>query len=120
MGGGHQFEIESMRDNKKGVHPAWVAVGCFTIVGLSVAGYLLGEWFVRANSEAGWILLPAEWAWPSQSPFLIIKLALALIVLLLGSTIFSIVYTMINPPKPGKFDITDSTVFPPPPKRMKR
>jgi hypothetical protein len=119
MGAGHQFEIESMKDKKKVVHPAWVAVGCFTVVGLSAAGYLLGEWFLRANTKEGWMPLPAELAWPPQNPFILMKLAFALIVLLLGSTIFSIVYTVINPPKPGKYDVLDASIFPPPPKRRK-
>ncbi len=83
MGGGHQFEIESMRQKKKEIHPAWSAVGCFIVVGLTTAGYLLGGWFVTANAEADWIALPAELAWPAQSPFLLLKLSFALIALLL-------------------------------------
>jgi hypothetical protein len=26
---------------------------------------------------------------------------------------------LINPPKPGKFDVIDPSIFPPPPRRMK-
>ena len=108
-----------MREKKKILHPAWAAVGCFSLVGLTTAGYFLGDAFIRANSEAGWIPLPEELAWPSQNPYLIIKLAMAFIVFLIGSAVFSIVYTLINPPKPGKFDVIDPSIFPPPPKRMK-
>lgn len=119
MGAGHQFEIQAMKDQKKDIHPAWSAVGCFTLVGLSALGYFVGDWFVKANGAAGWLAFPREWAWPAGNPFLIIKISVALLVLLLGSAVFSIVYTLINPPKPGKFDITDSTIFPPPPKRRR-
>jgi len=119
MGVGHQFEMETMRDKKKFIHPAWAAVGCFSLVGLTAAGYFLGEAFLRANNEAGWIPLPQEWAWPPQNPYLIVKLATALFTFLIGTTVFSIAYTLINPPKPGKFDVIDPSIFPPPPRRMK-
>jgi hypothetical protein len=119
MGAGHQFEIESMRDKKKPVHPAWVAVGCFTIVGLSAVGYLLGDWFVKADQEKAWIYLPAEFALPASNPYLIVKVAFALVMVLLGSALISVIYGIVNPPKPGKYDVTDSTIFPPPPRRRK-
>lgn len=119
MGGGHQFEIEAMREKKKVVQPIWAGIGCLMIVGLTTGGYLLGGWLITANSQKGWIALPAELAWPPQNPFLLVKLGLALIVLLIGSAAISIVYVLINPPKPGKFDVTDSSIFPPPPKRRK-
>ena len=119
MGAGHQFEIDSMRETKKTVHPAWAAVGCFSLVGLTTAGYFLGEAFLRANSDAGWIPLPPEFAWPPENPYLIIKLAMALFTFLFGTAVFSIVYTLIHPPKPGKFDVIEPSIFPPPPRRMK-
>jgi len=119
MGGGHQFEIESMRDKKKEIHPAWSAIGCFIVAGLTTGGFLLGGWFVTANAEANWIALPAELAWPSQSPFLLLKLAFALIALLIGSTVISIAYVLVHPEKPGKFDVKDSSIFPPAPRRRR-
>jgi hypothetical protein len=94
-------------------------VGCFTIAGLSSAGYLLGNWFITADQKNGWMALPPEFAIPASNPYLIIKLAFALVVLLLGSAFVSVLYGVINPPKPGKFDVTDSTIFPPPPRRRK-
>jgi hypothetical protein len=119
MSGGHQYEIDAMHDRKKPLHPAWVAVGCLTLVGLSTVGYLLGSWFVTADLKNGWILLPPEYALPASNPFLIIKLAVALITVLIGSAFFSIIYGVLNPPKPGKYDITDTAIFPPPPRRRR-
>jgi hypothetical protein len=119
MGGGHQYEIEAMRNQKKPLHPAWVAVGCFSLVGLSTIGYLLGSWFIEADQKNGWIALPQEYALPASNPYLIIKLGIALIVVMFGSALFSIIYGVLNPPKPGKYDVTDSTIFPPPPKRRR-
>jgi hypothetical protein len=95
-------------------------VGCFSLVGLTTTGYLLGGALIRANNEAGWVVMPQEWAWPSQNPYLILKLVMALIVFLIGSAVFSIVYTLVNPPKPGKFDVTDPSIFPPPPRKTRR
>jgi hypothetical protein len=114
MGAGHQFEIEAMRDKKRPIHPAWVAVGCFTLVGLSVSGYLLATWFIAADQKNGWIPLPPT------SLYLFFKLAAALIVVLIGSALFSILYGVVNPLKPGRYDVTDTTVFPPPPRRVKK
>ena len=120
MGAGHSFEIDSMKQKKKAIHPAWSAIGCFIVVGLTTAGYFLGNWFVSANAEAGWIPLPAELAWPAQSPFLLVKLSFALLMLLIGSTLISIVYVIIRPPKPGKYDVIDPSIFPPTPHRTRR
>jgi hypothetical protein len=119
MGAGHQFEIESMKQAKKTLHPAWAGIGCFLLVGLSIVGYLVGEWFLSVNAQRGWIPMPAELAWPAQNPFLLVKLGIALIVLLIGSTAISIVYTVLHPPKPGKFDVIDASIFPPPPRRRR-
>jgi hypothetical protein len=113
MRAGHQFEIEAMQEKKKSIHPAWVAVGCFTLVGLSAAGYFLATWFIAADQENGWIPLPPA------GLYLYFKLASALIVVLIGSALFSIIYGVINPIKPGKYDMSDTTVFPPPPRRRK-
>jgi hypothetical protein len=119
MGGGHQFGIESMRDKKGTIHPIWAGVGCLILVGLTTGGYLLGSLFLEMNSREVWIVLPAEWAWPPQQPFIIIKIIFSLITLLFGSAIISIVYTLVNPPKPGKFDVIDPSIFPPPPRRRR-
>jgi hypothetical protein len=113
MGAGHQFEIEAMRDKKKSIHPAWVAVGCFTLVGLSAAGYFLATWFIAADQKNGWIPLPPVALYP------FFELGSALIVVLIGSALFSIVYGVVNPLKPGRYDVTDTTTFPPPPRRRK-
>jgi hypothetical protein len=119
MGAGHQFNIEAMRQKRMMIHPAWAGVGCFTIAGLSAGGYLLGSWFVSANAEANWIPLPPELAWPPQNPYLFVKVAIAILILLFGSTLFSIVYMLIRPPKPGRFDVIDPSIFPSPPRRMR-
>lgn len=73
----------------------------------------MATWFISADQRHGWIALPEE------KFFLFFKLGFALIALLIGSALFSIVYGVIHPPKPGKYDVTDTTIFPPPPRRRK-
>jgi hypothetical protein len=120
MGAGHQFEIDSMKQRKKEIRPVWSAVGCFIVTGLTTGGYLLGSWFVSANKEANWIPLPPELAWPAQNPYVLLKLAFALLMLLIGSTAISIVYVLFRPIKPGKYDVIDPSIFPPTPRRNRR
>ena len=119
MGMGHEFNIESMREKKNEIHPAWVGIGCILVVGLGALGYFLGNWFIISNAQSGWIALPIEWAAPAENPYLIVKLIFALFTLLIGSALISILYTLINPPKPGKYDVTDPSILPPPPRRRK-
>ena len=118
MGAGHQFDIEAMRQKKRRIHPVWSGVGCVMVAGLTAGGYLLGSWFVAADAEAGWIPLPSELAWPPQNPYLLIKIACSILMLLFGSSIFSILYVIIHPQKPGPFDVIDPSIFPRPPRRM--
>jgi hypothetical protein len=114
MGAGHQFEIDSMREKKKAIHPAWVAIGCFSLVGLSAAGFFLANFFIAADQQHGWIALP------EAKYFIFFKLGFALIAFLIGSALFSILYGLVNPPKPGKYDVTDTTIFPPAPRGRKK
>jgi hypothetical protein len=51
---------------------------------------------------------------------LLVKLSFALLMLLIGSTLISIVYVIIRPPKPGKYDVIDPSIFPPTPHRTRR
>jgi hypothetical protein len=120
MGGGHLYEIDSMKEKKRAVHPLWIGAGCLMLVGFIGAGYLLAGWFIRANAKSHWIVMPPEFAWPAFSPYLIFRLGIGVIVLLLGSALVTLVYSLINPVKPGKYDVTDPSIFPPPPRRMKK
>jgi Na+/proline symporter len=120
MASGHQFEIDSMRDKQKPLHPIWRGIGCILLVGLMSLGYLFAGWFLETNKSTGWIRIPAEFSFPPAEPYLFIKLILAFIFLLLSTAAITLIYALVHPPKPGKFDVIDPSIFPPPPKRRKR
>jgi hypothetical protein len=90
------------------------------LVGLLSLGYLIAGWFIEANRSGHWVRIPAELAFPPAEPYLFIKLALAFIFLLLSTAVITIIYTLVHPTKPGKFDVIDPSIFPRPPKRRKR
>jgi hypothetical protein len=113
MSGRTEYRIREVDKNKQPLHPAWTAVGCFLVAGFMVLGYFLAEWFLAANEKAYWILIPEEFAWPSIAPYLLFKLAVGLMVLTIGTAILSILYAIINPPKPGKYDIAHPEDLPP-------
>ncbi len=117
---GHQFEMESMKEKEKTLHPIWRGVGCILLAGLMSLGYLLAGWLMAANKNAGWIRIPTEFAWPPAEPYLFFKLILAFVFLLLSTAVIAIVYALVHPTKPGRFDVIDPSIFPPPPKRRKR
>jgi lysylphosphatidylglycerol synthetase-like protein (DUF2156 family) len=120
MGAGHTYEMESMKEKKKTIHPLWIGAGCLMVIGFIFAGYILAGWFIEANAKSHWIVIPPEFAWPPFSPYLLFRFVIGVFVLLLGSAAVTLVYSLVNPIKPGKYDVTDPSIFPPPPKRMKK
>jgi hypothetical protein len=105
MGKSSNFQIREESQRNKPLHPAWTAVGCFIVVAFMVLGYFIAEWFLTANETSRWIVMPVEFAWPDFAPFLIFKLVIGAMALLLGSALVSILFAIVNPPKPGKYDV---------------
>jgi hypothetical protein len=99
------FQLREQDPNKKPLHPMWTGVGCVLVSAFMVAGYFLADWFLEANKGGRWIAIPPEFAWPDVAPYLLVKLAVGAMVLLLGSAFVSIVFAIVNPPKPGKYDV---------------
>jgi hypothetical protein len=116
---GHQFEINSMKDRQKPLHPAWTGIGCILVAVLMGVGYLGAGWFMSMNNAAGWIRIPKEFAFPPAEPYLFFKLVLAFVFLLISTAVITLVYALVRPQKPGRFDVIDPSIFPPPPKRRK-
>jgi hypothetical protein len=117
MPSGHQFEIQKMKSQQKPLHPAWTGVGCILVAGLMGLGYLVAGWFLAANNDAHWVHVPREFAFPPAEPYLFFKLILAFVFLLFGTAAITLIYAIVHPTKPGKFDVTDPSIFPRPPKR---
>jgi quinol-cytochrome oxidoreductase complex cytochrome b subunit len=113
---GHQYEIDAMKDKEKPLHPLWTGVGCILMVALVALGYLAADLVIRADMDANWFPLPVQLAFPAQYPYMPIKIMAAVLVLLLGSALISLIYSVIFPRKPGRFEVTDPSIFPPPPR----
>jgi hypothetical protein len=105
MSGKTNYERQEVSPNKRPLSPIWSGVGCILVAGLMIAGYALTDWFLAENITNRWILIPAEFAWPPIAPYLLVKLAVGAFAVLLGSAVVSIGYALLNPPKPGKYDV---------------
>jgi hypothetical protein len=109
-----------MKDGKKPLHPAWTGVGCILVAVLMGLGYLAAGWFMAMNNDAGWVRIPKEFAFPPSEPYLFFKVIIAFVFLLFATAIITLVYALVHPTKPGKYDVIDPSIFPAPPKRRNR
>lgn len=106
---------------KKQLNPVWRGVGCIMVVTLSMIGWFLAGWFVRANAENGWIYIPAEVINPSIAslidPYIgqgrLVQVVVAFIVLLMSFGVINFAYAILFPIRPGETDV-------PPLKRRRR
>lgn len=107
----YQFRDKTTkRDREKELNPVWRGVGCVLVVLLGLAGYLLAGWFLTANQQNAWIYLPPALYYPPYVPSFvppgtILKLAIALLVMVLGYGILSFVYAIMFPIQPGETDV---------------
>ena len=99
---------EETRRKKKRVNPIWRGVGCMVMVAVTLAGYFFSGWFLRANAQAGWILIPAEVIRPAFAPwlpsYLIVQVVVAFLFMILSYGIVSTIYAIAFPIKLGETD----------------
>jgi hypothetical protein len=107
-------QLERERAARKRGNPVWRGVGCLLLVALAFAGYYFADWFLIANIENAWILIPYEALNPSfvptwLAPYLggggMVKLITAGLVMILGYGILSIVYAILFPIRLGETDV---------------
>lgn len=116
----YQFRDKAAkRDRERELNPVWRGVGCVLLVLLGLAGYGVAGWFLVANQQNGWIYLPPALYYPPYVPDfvpagMILRLAMALLVMVLGYGILSFVYAIMFPIQPGENDV------PPMKRRRKR
>lgn len=116
----YQFRDKATkRDREKELNPIWRGVGCVLLVLLGLAGYGVAGWFLIANQQNSWIYLPPQLYYPPYLPSfvppgLVLRLAVALLVMVLGYGILSFVYAVLFPIQPGETDM------PPMKKRRRR
>jgi hypothetical protein len=99
---------------RKRGNPVWRGVGCLLLVALAIAGYYFADWFLAANVDNGWILIPNEamnpsfapaWLFPYLAGGGMVKLITAGLAMVLGYGILSIVYALLFPIKMGETDV---------------
>jgi thiosulfate reductase cytochrome b subunit len=100
---------ERERLKKKRMNPAWRGVGCFMMVLITLAGYLVAGWLLRANAAQRWIYLPPELINPSWATFLrggvLIQLVTALLFMIFSFGLINIIYSIMFPIQPGDTDV---------------
>lgn len=93
---------------KRRVNPIWRGVGCLVVTVFTAGAYLFADWFLRANADAGWVAIPSEVLRPSFAPWLptgiAIKVVVAILFLILSYGLFSTIYAIAFPHRPGETD----------------
>ncbi|MGA2112129.1 MAG: hypothetical protein ABSG98_08275 [Anaerolineales bacterium] len=104
MTGTYHIHLPERRTPRKSPNPIWMGIGCLLVVGLPAVGYLVAEWFLQANQVNHWVYLPPQAAWPPIAPYLVFKVVVAVIVMLFALAIFSALYSLVAPIRPGAYD----------------
>ena len=99
---------------EKGINPIWRGIGFLILVGLTVGAFWLASTLLEMHwrQPFPWVPFPIPRnfvvtfhpALPDVSGKLMLQLGTALIIDLLGFAVMVIVYSIINPIRPGKTD----------------
>ena len=103
----HQMH-DKEREKKKEINPIWRGVGCFLIMVLSVGGYFFGDWFLLQNENNGWFNLPQVLIEIPGLPWLpsgfLLNMLVAIVFMVVSFGLLNIVYALLFPLQPGKYD----------------
>jgi hypothetical protein len=90
------------------MNPIWRPIGCVIILTLAAGGYIGAGWFLVQNAQNNWIPIPAELVEVPIAPGLpdgfVFKLLIALVAMIIGYGLLSIIFAIIFPIQPGEFD----------------
>jgi hypothetical protein len=113
----HQME-DKEREKRKELNPIWRGIGCFLMVILSVGGYFFADWILYQNETKDWFSLPQGLIDIPFLPWLpsgiLLKLAVAVVFLIISYGLINLVYAVLFPVQLGKYD---SPPLKPPPRR---
>lgn len=113
---------ERERELRKRQNPLLRGLGCLVIVGIGLLAYFSSGWFLVANSENSWIYLPPEIILPPEQlpwlpPGFLVRLIVAVMIMVAGYGLLSLVYAILFPIRPGETDVPKP---PKPPKKKKK
>lgn len=102
-----RYQMPSKESEKKTQESRDLWGGVFALlfgIALAVGGYIGATLMIEANKVQNWVTLPPELAWPPTAPFLALKLAVGLVAMLIGGALFTVLYGLAYPVRPGALD----------------
>lgn len=102
-------QAEKEREKKRQQNPMWRGIGCMFMVILTLTGYFVADWFLKANAANRWIYLPLDILRPPLPlPLpegIILKLIVAFLFMLLSYGVISFVYAIVFPIRLEETDV---------------
>lgn len=115
MGKYDKFSSQSrMPDKPWEIHPIWRGIGCLMMVIIPIMSYAGAVLLVRLNQENNWVPVPRELAQTITLPMigdipnlfgvLIVTVLLMIVGFGLLTILYSILYSIVGPPRYGPLD----------------
>lgn len=103
-------DTQRERERSKEMNPIWRGVGCIMILLMAAGGYWFADWFLGANADNSWIVIPTQ---VITTPFLpawvpnglMVKLIVGFLFMMFGFGLLSFVYAILFPIQPGETDV---------------
>lgn len=93
------YQPRSRRSILPPVHPVWRGIGCILLILLPIISFAGAKLLVQANFRQRWIQIPSELAGSFIAPVIgrvfFADLALAVILIVIGFAIITVVYAII-------------------------
>jgi hypothetical protein len=101
------------RASQLAAHPLWRGIGCILIIVVPIISFAAARLMVQANTNQGWIGIPAEMTGSFRIPFLgtvyFLDLAITLVFIIIGFGIltifYALMYRLFGPPRYGPLDV---------------
>jgi len=101
---GRDFRRATVQQPRRQIHPIWRGIGCISVVGLIAGGFYFSGWFLAANTANGWINIPQTFNGPPQFPWFYARLAITILVAVMGFAVLTFIYGLVSPVRPGELD----------------
>jgi hypothetical protein len=106
------YQPRSRRSIIPPVHPVWRGIGCLLLILLPIISFAGAKLLVQANSRQRWIQIPSELSGSFIAPVVgrifYADLALAVILIVIGfaiiTVVYAIIYRIIGIPRFGPLD----------------